>query len=126
MHVYSIEVIPTACELVLDPALETSTVPSKSAPGKRCLHPVPLRPEPAFPRYVATDRPEGRLAQVTRPPTRDWDRLVTRWERQRIPPPTVCNEVRHNAMATLSEGSKQIPSEILSPASQDTKFRLED
>src|SRR5688572_28656957 len=100
MHVHSIEVIPTVCELVLDPVLETSTVPSESAPGKRFLNPVPCRPEPAFIRYIATDRREGRLAQGTRPPTRDWDRLDMRWERERISPPTVRNEGRHHVMAT--------------------------
>jgi hypothetical protein len=54
MHVHSIEIIPTARELALDPVLETSLMPSKSAPGKRFLNPIPGRPKSAFPRYVAT------------------------------------------------------------------------
>jgi hypothetical protein len=104
MHLYSIEILPMVLELVLDPAPETPSMPSEGAPGQRFLNTVPCRPEPAFPRYVLANQREGCLAQVTRPPTRDWERLYTRWERERIPPPAVRNEGRHNAMAAPSEG----------------------
>src|SRR5262245_8377513 len=106
MHVHSIKIIPTARELALDSALETLLMPGESAPGKRCLHPVPCRPKSAFPRYVAAHQREGCLAQVTRPPTRDGVRLNTRWQSERIPPPTIRNEDSHNTMAPLSESSE--------------------